>query len=78
MILNLKTGTRLCDLSELRLAVTSRKIASVCARRKTVLFALLFLVSQVILLIENHAKHKEEDSGYLTKSIYHADNIFTG
>ena len=78
MISNLKTGTRLCDLSDLRLGVASRKIASVCARRKTVLFALLFLVSQVILLIENHAKHKGEDSGYLTKSINHADNIFTG
>ena len=55
-----------------------RKIASVCVRRKTVVIAILFFISLVILLIENRAKHKEGDSGYLTKSINYADNIFTG
>ena len=65
-------------LADTTLTGAIRKTASVCARRKTVLIALLFLVSQVILVIENHAKHKEENGGYLTKSINYADNVFTG
>ena len=75
---NFKISIIFCDLSDTTLTGAIRKIASVCVRRKTVLIALLFFISQVILLIENHAKHKEGDSGYLTKSINHADNIFTG
>ena len=73
-----KSGITFTFLSDTTLTGAIRKIASVCARRKTVLIALLFFISLVILLIENHAKHKEGDSGYLTKSINHADNIFTG
>ena len=75
---NFKIGIKFCHQSDTTLTGAIRKIASVCVRRKTVLIALLFFISQVILLIENHAKHKEGDSGYLTKSIHYADNIFTG
>ena len=75
---NFKTSIIFCDLSDTTLTGAIRKIASVCVRRKTVVIALLFFISQVILLIENHAKHKEGDSGYSNKPIHHADNIFTG
>ena len=73
-----KTSIKFCDLRDATLTGAIRKIASVCVRRKTVLIALLFFISLVILLIENHAKHKEEDRGYLTNSINYADNVFTG
>ena len=75
---NFKTSIIFCDLSNTTLTGAIRKIASVCVRRKTVVIALLFFISLVILLIENHAKHKEGDSDYLNKPINHADNIFTG
>ena len=75
---NSKISIIFCDLSDTTLTGAIRKIASVCVRRKTVVIALLFFILQVILLIENHAKHKEGDSGYLNNPINHADNIFTG
>ena len=75
---NFQISIIFCDLSDTTLTGAIRKIASVRVRRRTVLIALLFFISQVILLIENHAKHKEGDSGYLNKPINHADNIFTG
>ena len=73
-----KSSITLNFLTNTTLTGAIRKTASVCARRKTVLIALLFFISLVILVIKNHAKHKEEDGGYLTKSINYADNIFTG
>ena len=73
-----KSSITLNFLTDTTLTGAIRKTASVCARRKTVLIALLFLVSLVILVLENLAKHKEEDGGYLTKSINYADNVFTG
>ena len=75
---NFRTSIKFCDLRDATLTGVIRKIASVCVRRKTVLIALLLFISLVILLIKNHAKHKEGDSGYLNNPINHADNIFTG
>ena len=75
---NFKVSIKFRDLRDATLTGAIRKTASVCARRKTVLISLLFFISLVILLIENHAKHKEEDGGYITKSINYTDNVFTG